>query len=730
MQTFSNEAPPRILVVDDNPAIHDDFRKILGAKTEAQSRLEDVEVALFGAGSGASDRSGFRIDSALQGQEALQLVQKALETGDPYVVAFVDVRMPPGWDGIETLERIWQCCPELQAVICTAYSDYSWDDMTRRLGHTDNLLILKKPFETVEVLQLAHALAQKWILANQAKLRMEDLDRMVRQRTEELVVANSSLQQEIEERVRIQDQLRVSEERFSKAFRCSPFPMALQSCADHEFLDINPSFLELSGYTADQLARCRVMGVQLWSKGGDAGAQAFEPEGRLRNESCLLRRADGTTRQTLLSTEPISLGGTPCLLLVVEDITDQLKLEAQLRQAQKMEVIGRMAAGIAHEFNNVLTVIQGDVGLLQIPNASSVDRGALLDQIMQASKRAAAFTRQLLAFSRKQVLQPHLLNLSTVVQNTRKMLGRLLGEKFEIQLACPNDLPSVLADEGGVEQILINLALNARDAMPDGGVIEIHTSVIVLDAAAASLNPEARPGRFVRLSVGDHGCGMNSQVMARIFDPFFTTKDVGKGTGLGLSTIHGIVKQHEGWIEVASEVGKGSTFSIFLSACDATPVTTVTANSQAPTPEPGNGETILVVEDEMAVRELACATLQKRGYQVLKAANGPQAVEVWENHSSRVSLLLTDLVMPSGMNGSELAQILQSRNPRIKVIYTSGYSPEILRKDSGLKQGVNFLPKPYDPQTLLKAVRTCLDGGNLSAADSQRIRTGPSVTAP
>ncbi len=729
MSQPSSEVPPRILIVDDNPAIHEDFRKILGAKSDAQSRLEDVEAALFGEGSGALDRVGFRIDSAFQGKEALDLIQKALDNDDPYVMAFVDVRMPPGWDGIETLERIWQCSSELQAVICTAYSDYSWDDMTRRLGHTDNLLILKKPFETVEVLQLAHALTHKWTLARQAKLRMEDLDAMVRQRTKELEVANRSLHQEIEERVRIQDALRISEERFSKAFRSSPLPMAIQSCADKHFLDANPSFLELSGYTAEELAQAKAQEIQLWSKGSDAGPGPFTPEGRLRNQSCLLRRRDGTTRQTLLSTEPLSLGDTACLLLIVEDITDQLKLEAQLRQAQKMEVIGRMAAGIAHEFNNILTVIQGDVGLLQTINASAVDKKALLEQIMQASKRAAAFTRQLLAFSRKQVLQPHLLNLSAVIQRTKKMLSRLIGEKFEIQLDCPDELPSVLADEGGVEQILINLALNARDAMPEGGIINISTDVAVLDEAAGTLNAEARPGRFVCLSVTDRGCGMIPQVIARIFDPFFTTKDVGKGTGLGLSTIHGIVKQHEGWIDVSSEVGHGSTFKIFLPACTATATASAAVNGDNHPAEPGKGETVLVVEDENAVRELACASLQKRGYQVLKAANGPQAVEVWERNSAKINLLLTDMVMPSGMNGSELAKILQSRNPQLKVIYTSGYSPEILRKDSGFTQGINFLPKPYDPQTLLKAVRSCLDGGSLPHGDGHSAKMGPVTPA-
>src|ERR1051325_6270281 len=452
MSELPSEARPRILIVDDNPAIHEDFRKILGAKSQTHPRLDNIEAELFGQAGSAAERSGFRIDSAHQGQEALALIQQAMQQDDPYVLAFVDVRMPPGWDGIETLERIWQCAPELQAVICTAYSDYSWDDMTRRLGHTDNLLILKKPFETVEVLQLAHALTQKWTLARQAKLRMEDLDRMVRQRTEEL---------------------RVSEERFSKGFHSSPNPAAILNGVDRKFLGANQSFVDLSGYAPEHLVKHTDRELALWTRDSDADAGAA-PEGRLRNQSFVMRRSDGSSRQILLSAEPINLGATPCLLLNVEDITDQLKLEAQLRQSQKMEVIGRMAAGIAHEFNNVLTVIQGDVGLLQVAgNSPTLDRNALLNQIMQASQRAASFTKQLLAFSRKQGLQPRLLNLSATVTNTRKMLARLLGEKYEIKLQCPAEIPSVMADEGGIEQILINLALNARDAMPNGGVLEL-----------------------------------------------------------------------------------------------------------------------------------------------------------------------------------------------------------------------------------------------------------------
>jgi PAS domain S-box-containing protein len=474
--------------------------------------------------------------------------------------------------------------------------------------------------------------------------------------------------------------------------------MAIQSCADHRFMDANQSFIELSGYTAEQVLQHTGRELQLWAKELDTGAMAFPSESQLRNQSCLLRQRDGTTRQTVLSGEPLNLGATPCLLVIVQDMTDQLKLEAQLRQAQKLEVVGRLSAGIAHEFNNLLTVIQGDVGLLLAAKTDEVDKRALLDQIMQASQRAATFTRQLLAFTRKQVLQARPLDLSVVVLRMKKMLSQLIGEKYEIQLDCPPGVPAILADEGGMEQTLINLVLNARDAMPAGGVIRFETGLSVLDETAANSNPNARAGRFVWLAVSDHGCGMNSELLARIFDPFFTTKDVGKGTGLGLSTIQGIVKQHEGWVEVASQVGRGSTFKVLLPVCDRAAAAPPTANGveRDSPPEPGKGETVLVVEDESAVRTLACVALKKRGYQVLDAADGHRALDVWKRSASQVDLLLTDMVMPGGMSGGALGKTLQSRKPQLKVIYTSGYSPEIMREDSLLAQDVNFLPKPYE----------------------------------
>lgn len=704
---------PRILVVDDNPAIHEDFRKILADEVATTLlRRDALEQALFGDSDAGEERMSFRLDFASQGQEALEKVKAALAAEDPYALAFVDVRMPPGWDGIETLEHIQPLAPDLQVVICTAFSDYSWDNITRRLGHNDNLLILKKPFEVIEVLQLAHALTRKFDLARQARLRMEDLDRMVAERTRQLVQANQQLRDEIAERTRVQEALRHSEERFSKAFTASPMPMAILSQPDGRFLDANASFLELTGTSAEFLLHSTAARLQLWSAHTSQKLAGIQLGQHLHNYPCTVRHAEGGSREAVLWAEPISLESGACLLLIAEDVTDQLRLEGQLRQAQKMEAVGRLAAGIAHEFNNVLTVIQGHAELVR--NFSTDARMVTESggRISQASQRAATLTRELLAFSRKQPVQLKPVNLSEVVRGSQKLLGQLLGERYELQFDCSNAWLTTLADPGCVEQVLINLAVNARDAMPQGGVIGVKTSQITVTSGQPLRNPDARPGRFVCLTVTDAGSGMTQDTILRIFDPFFTTKEVGKGTGLGLSIIHGIVRQHRGWIDVTSELGRGSTFTVCLPlAAEGEPVP---ALDRLPgfLPKCGSGETILVVEDEPGVRELARATLERGGYTVLEAADGDSALEIWENTRKPIALVVMDMVLPRGLSGGKLIQMLQARDPNLRAIYISGYGSETIRDDLPLtlSPGVNFLSKPFDPNSLLKAVNTSLGG--------------------
>jgi signal transduction histidine kinase len=399
-------------------------------------------------------------------------------------------------------------------------------------------------------------------------------------------------------------------------------------------------------------------------------------------------------------------GQRPLMLSLFRDVTAQKRLEEQLRQSQKMEAIGQLAGGVAHDFNNILTVIGGHASLLLNSDLESLTAKSA-QQIAQATERAAGLTRQLLTFSRRQVMQPCRLDMNEVVSNMTKMLGRLLGEDVSLQLTYWDQPSLVQADASMMEQVLLNLAVNSRDAMPKGGQLAIKIALVDIGPVHVAHHPEARAGRFVCLTAADTGCGIPPENLRRIFEPFFTTKQLGKGTGLGLATVYGIVKQHQGWIEVESHVGKGTTFRVYLPKSQESPM--AAQEKPAETPVRGGSETILLVEDETPVRELVSTILTGRGYNVLQAESGPKALEVWKQKRDDIDLLLTDLVMPDRMNGRELAEKLWSDRPKLKVIFTSGYSADVVGKDFVLKQGLHYLQKPYHPQKLALAVRDCLD---------------------
>jgi two-component system, cell cycle sensor histidine kinase and response regulator CckA len=436
-------------------------------------------------------------------------------------------------------------------------------------------------------------------------------------------------------------------------------------------------------------------------------------------------------RHTLLSTNATPLfdaaGKIDGMVVTVEDITERLTLEAQLRQSQKMESVGQLAAGVAHDINNILTVIQGHAGLLlnvTPPDSSSVRS---LKQISAASERAASFVRQLLTFSRKQIFRSKIFDLNTVLQNLENMLPQMLGEDIALETRYQPNLPHIEADTGMIEQIVMNLAVNARDAMPKGGKLLIATSAVEIGASHLRQHSEARAGWFACLAVTDTGCGMDHKVLQRLFEPFFTTKDVGKGTGLGLATIYGMVKQHQGWIEVKSETGVGSTFKVFLPvASDARKAPATPAVE--PKPVKGGEETILVVEDETGLLELVRNVLQGYRYRVLAASSGVEALRVWSEHNGPVDLLLTDMIMPGGMTGNDLAAKLRKQKPGLKVIYTSGYSSELMGKDSSANN-TSFLAKPYLPLQLAQTVRKCLDASPECKHEGAPVSAG-AVPAP
>jgi len=402
------------------------------------------------------------------------------------------------------------------------------------------------------------------------------------------------------------------------------------------------------------------------------------------------------------------IAGTDLVQLHALDLTEQLNLEAQLRQSQKLEAIGQLATGVAHDFNNILTVMKGFASRLA-GQQSPARPGEEVQEILNATDRAAALTRQLLAFSRRQEFQPRPVDLRRVVTSMTRMLDRIIGESIRLEVTHPEVLPLAAADPSMMEQVLLNLVVNARDAMPQGGALAVGASAVSLDPDSAARRPQARPGQFVCLEVRDSGCGMDEKTLARIFDPFFTTKGPGKGTGLGLATVNGIVQQHKGWIEVESAVGRGTVFRVFL------PVTTEPAQEAQETPqtlEPlrGGSESILVAEDEPLLRMLARSTLEPLGYKVFEAGDGPEAEAIWTAQEGRIDLLLTDQVMPGGMTGRELAARLQAAQPGLKVILCSGYGGDTPEGGPAAHPEMAFLQKPYPPAQMARLVRRCLDG--------------------
>ena len=389
------------------------------------------------------------------------------------------------------------------------------------------------------------------------------------------------------------------------------------------------------------------------------------------------------------------------------DITERVKMEEQYRQSQKMEAIGQLSGGVAHDFNNILTVILGHVGLLGMRKDLPLEIQESAGEIGRAAERAANLTRQLLMFSRRQTLQLRDLDLNEVVTQTTKMLQRVLGENIQMQFRYAPKPLFLHADAGMMDQILLNLAVNSRDAMSKGGRLLIETSEAEIDEGSASQLPEAQPGSYACLSVSDTGGGIPPDVLPHIFEPFFTTKEVGKGTGLGLATVYGIVQQHHGWINVYSRTGQGTTIRVYL------PRLAMASDARSERASfsslPRGRETILLVEDESALRTLVGSVLSQLGYRILDASSGPGALEQWRQHKDDIHLLLTDIVMPDGMSGIELAERLLAEKPGLKILYSSGYSAELAGKDLSLQEGVNFLAKPYDPHKLAQTVRTCLD---------------------
>jgi PAS domain S-box-containing protein len=515
---------------------------------------------------------------------------------------------------------------------------------------------------------------------------------------------------DITERMQFEEALRRSEEHFRSLIENSSDVIAIVK-DQGRFTYLSHTVRRILSYEPEELLHHSVFEI-IHPDDHPAVQQALaralrQPE-RATAVQFRCRHANGTWRYLeavgIQRTDP---SGQPGVVVNARDITERRQLEEQLRQAQKMESVGQLAGGVAHDFNNILTVIQGHAALLTSSTGLAPNQRSSVEQITLGADRAANLTRQLLTFSRKQMLQPRHLDLNEVVNNLAKMLQRILGEDIALHLHFENGLPAVHADQGMIEQVLMNLAVNSRDAMPRGGQLIINTRANPVDAPAMPPHSEGAPGLYVVLSVGDTGTGILPEHLPHIFEPFFTTKDIGKGTGLGLATVYGIVHQHRGWITVDSEPNRGTIFQIFLPASSQEPDTV--ADASYTLPSRSGKETILLVEDEPALRNLVRCILERSGYRVLEAESAFAALEVWTDHHAGIDLLLTDMVMPDGMNGKELAQRLQVDKPQLKIIYSSGYSPDVVGENFLEAEGRHFLQKPYHPRKLVDMVRLALD---------------------
>ncbi|MFH0781660.1 MAG: response regulator [Pseudomonadota bacterium] len=741
--------------------------------------------------------------------------------------------MMPGMDGLETCRRLkeQEGTRDIPVIFMTALADMEHKVRGFEVGGVD---YITKPFQRDEVLARIFTHLRIRELTGRLREANETLERRVEERTAELARANEELRVEIHERRQVQDALKKSEEKYSKAFLLSPDSCVITRLTDGVILEVNDIFLRIMGCSRDEVVGKTSAELNNWvdPKDRKAFASALKNTGQAVGMEAAFYAKDNQIHFALISGQIIELEGELCILSVardiserkraeealnqlkifldkiinaipdpifvkdrkhnwvvlndayctlmghdrsellgksdyaffpeneadifwdkdeevftggaenineesftdankvvrtiitkktlyvnekgenyivgiIRDITEQRRLEEQLRQAVKMEAIGTLAGGVAHDFNNLMTVVIGfcDIALQHIGKEDRLLKD--IEQIRKAGQRAALLTNQLLAFSRKQVVQPKVLNLNELMTETEKMLKRLIGE--DIDLVCVPDagLAPVMADPGLIGQVIINMAINARDAMPRGGKLTMETANVYLGEEYARQHLEVEPGHHVMLAVSDTGCGMDAATMSRIFEPFFTTKSKGKGTGLGLAVVYGIVKQSGGHIWVYSEPGRGATFKVYLPSV-AQNTRSLFTGARPEHPHTGGSETVLLVEDDDGVREAAGTILRSYGYTVLEAHNGHEALKVHREQEDPIHILITDVVMP-GMNGRELAREIETLSPLTKVLYISGYTDNAIVHHGVLDAGTAFLQKPFTPEALARKVREVLE---------------------
>jgi len=609
---------------------------------------------------------GYAAASATTGQAALAAVQT-----QPPAVALIDLKLVD-MSGLEVMGRIKRISPHTECIVLTGHASQASAIEAIHLGAYS---YLQKPYEVEQLLLTIRRAIER----------------------QETVTA-----------------LQESEERYRSLFERVPIGL-YRTTAEGKILDVNPALAEMLGYPdGESLRGASVPDSYLGSGDRQQWVTEMEQKGIVRAYETLWRRADGASLWVYESAVAVRDAAGQILYYegAVQDISERKEAQRRLVQAEKMSAIGQLAGGIAHDFHNLLTVIHLSIRLLEKQLHPQDPLWTHVQRIQDAGQRATALTRQLLSFSRKEVVELRLLNLNEVIGDLSKMLQRIIGEDIELVMDLAEDLWPVHADPSQVDQVLMNVVVNARDAMPGGGRLIIETANVVLDEGHARRHLDARPGAHVQLTLADTGVGMDETVKARIFEPFFTTKERGKGTGLGLATVYGIVTQSEGHIVVDSEPGHGTTFRIYWPRAEVGAEAKARAKTEpsALASTSNSNATILLVEDSDDVRELTVDILREEGYRVLAAGDGAEALRLARDHEGPIHLLLTDVVMPH-MSGQELAKQIKLLQSEIKILYISGYTDDRIAHHGVLEEGVAFLRKPFDLESLTQKVQATLDAG-------------------
>ena len=512
---------------------------------------------------------------------------------------------------------------------------------------------------------------------------------------------------DITDRKRVEERIQQSEEKFSKAFNNAPVMISFTKLEDGTYLNVNRKFCELSGFSAEEVIGRTSLELRFITPEDRQRVVAeLQEKGQISALELSLHAKNGKQITVLYHGEVLTVDGDQCLLSISVDISGHRHLEEQLRQSQKMEAIGQLAGGVAHDFNNILTVIMGYGNILEMDASLDAEGKEAVEQILSSSERAAQLTHGLLAFSRKQIMTVKICDLDDIVNRVRNFLVRTIGENIQFSALRQQANLHVCVDSGQIEQVLINLATNARDAMPSGGVLTIKTELQELDQEFVAIHGFGTIARYAVMTVSDNGQGMDKETQSRIFEPFYTTKKVGKGTGLGMAIVYGIVKQHKGFIYVYSEPGVGTTFRIYLPICEPQPASAEPA--PAPDHPKGGGETVLVAEDEPSVRKLVETVLSRYGYRVITAVDGQDCVEQFAAHCSEIDLILMDMIMPK-KNGMQVLEEIKLLRPEVKVLYSSGYASDFIKTSGVEAEDIEIIMKPVKPMELLRMVREILD---------------------